>query len=73
MVWGGALSDQKSAVWSHLLPVKGGQTQFSFTTFQKWDVVFPVTWPDLFPWISPLSVVCQGPEEFCRGDQLGNR
>lgn len=36
----GVLSDQKSAIWSHLLPIKGGRTQFSFNTFQKWDVVF---------------------------------
>lgn len=46
--------------------------RFSFATFQKWDVVFPVMRPDRFPWVSPLSVKGQGPEEFCRVDQLGN-
>lgn len=36
----GVPTDQKSAIWSHLLPIKGGRTQFSFNTFQKWNVVF---------------------------------
>lgn len=42
--------------------------RISFAAFQKWDVVVPVTRPD----VSPLSVQGQGPEEFCRVDQLGN-
>lgn len=48
-MWGGALLDQKSAVWSCLLPVRGSQTKFSFTAFQKWDGVFPVTGPAFSP------------------------